>query len=734
MAMQDLQVKGMARCAMGLLVSCALALPVANAQHAPGLRSDYDIREARAGEIGEASQTDPALRRYQDGVAKARLRIQQAPSSLRIELNPLLGTVEVISPRAPARWLSEPEVDRTTTLRIFLQQNRDLLCLETADIDDLEVVADYVNPDGRMGWVDLAQRIGGVPVWAGEIRGAFDADGRLVRVLSNILPEVKPTSLAALPTDAEPAIRTAAAAIGRSLPTTPLRQLERSADGQKQTFERAGFADAIVADATVFPLSPGQGRMAWRVLLWEEMDAWTVIVDASSGELLWRRNIAAYQTQAATYAAYPGDSPAPLVPGPVAPNGAQAALVPRLNYTLIGNEPPNTFNNLGWITDGGNTTDGNNAEAGIDRDGVNGIDAGGKPVSAGRAFVYTYNPSPGSPPPGSNPLSGAPPLNDYQRGTITNAFYWANRFHDAFYRLGFTEAARNFQHDNFGRGGVSGDRLTIEVQDSSGTSNANFVGGADGTRGRLQLFLFTGPSPDRDSALDRSVMVHELAHGVSRRLIGNNAGLGGTWGPALGEGWSDFIALALFATPAEPVTGNYVAGAYSVYLFTPGFVDNNFYGIRRFPYAIFSATGGPMNRPFAPQTFADFFSAQLDVSDGAYPPAPWGDTSSYARGEIWALALWEARAKMINRLGQVAGNQRILQFVVDGMKLTPLNPDFIQARDALLAAASAGGSAQDVADVCEGFAIRGMGTTALSTATSVVESFACSIFRNGFDN
>ncbi|MFZ2237390.1 MAG: hypothetical protein WAV67_13585, partial [Dokdonella sp.] len=188
MASQDLQWNGMARCGMWLLAWCALTLPAANAQQPPGLRTEYDIREARAGEISEASQSDPAVLRYQDGVVKARYRLEQAGASLRIELNPQLGTVELISPRAPTRWLGEPEVDRTTTLRAFLQQNRDLLGLDTADIDNLEVVADYVNPDGRMAWVDLAQRIGGVPVFAGEIRGGFDADGRLVQVRSNILP------------------------------------------------------------------------------------------------------------------------------------------------------------------------------------------------------------------------------------------------------------------------------------------------------------------------------------------------------------------------------------------------------------------------------------------------------------------------------------------------------------------------------------------------------------------
>lgn len=53
-----------------------------------------------------------------------------------------------------------------------------------------------------------------------------------------------------------------------------------------------------------------------------------------------------------------------------------------------------------------------------------------------------------------------------------NAFYLINTVHDTTYRYGFTEAAFNFQTDNFGLGGVGNDRVLMSVQDSSGTNNA----------------------------------------------------------------------------------------------------------------------------------------------------------------------------------------------------------------------------------------------------------------------
>lgn len=232
---------------------------------------------------------------------------------------------------------------------------------------------------------------------------------------------------------------------------------------------------------------------AWRVLIWESVNAYYVVVDAETGTMLWRKNIVEDQTQAATYNVYRNasayidvaDSPAPLTPGPLDPNlGTQGALISRVNLSLIGNEGTNSFNNLGWINDGQNQPDGNSNEAGIDRDGINGVDPDLVFGNPNRVFTSTWNPPPGNPSPGDNPLT-----EQAQRGAVIQMFYVMNRYHDELYKRGFTEAARNFQHDNFGRGGLGNDRVSSEGQDSSGVNNANFATPADGGRGRMQMYL-----------------------------------------------------------------------------------------------------------------------------------------------------------------------------------------------------------------------------------------------------
>jgi hypothetical protein len=387
------------------------------------------------------------------------------------------------------------------------------------------------------------------------------------------------------------------------------------------------------------------------------------------------------------------------------------ALLTRTSVTRIGNEVPYTFNNLGWLTDGANTTDGNALESGIDRDGVNGVDPGSPATGTpNRTFTSLWNPPPGNPGPGDAPLTV-----EAQRGAVIQQFHIMNWYHDELYRLGFTEPARNFQNDNFGRGGLQADRVSAEGQDSSGTNNANFSAGADGVRGRMQMYIWTGPTPDRDGTGDADIMIHEVTHGTSNRLHGNNAGLSLNMSRAMGEGWSDFYAHSLLSEPNDAVNGIHALSGYALFQGF-GVVGNAsyYYGIRRFPKAIMSSTGGPLNRPHNPMTFADVDSTQANTSDGAFAAMAGPHISTtvdqvHAAGEVWSSALWEVRAKFVTRQGWLDGNRRVLQFVTDGMKLAPLGPTFLTERDAILAAAVMGGTGADVGDIWAGFAIRGMG-------------------------
>ncbi|MDH4062786.1 MAG: M36 family metallopeptidase [Acidobacteriota bacterium] len=688
----------------------------------------FDIRTVEDAPIKDKAPAREYLARFAaapdlaDARAAARLAglaaLESAVPGVDVEVHPALKTVEVVSAMPGTDLLTGPSGDRVATLRGFLAAHADAYGVSAGQVADLEVVAEYVNPAGNMGYAEFEQRFNGIPVFQGLLRGGFTAKGELVRTTGVLATGIDASALSSAPSvSAAQAVSAAARNVGWDVPEVALVE-QPSETANRVTFARATMADDAKAWLVYFPLADGVARLAWATEIWGSPDAFLTVIDAETGTVLFRKNMTNYQSQPVTYVVYSSDSPAPSSPTPALPGANyQAPFVSRSTFTLIGNEAPNTFNNLGWITDGNNTTDGNNVEAGIDRDGTNGVDA---PVTGSGARIFNF---------GYDPATDDPLTTNYQRGDVTNMFYWTNRFHDATYLLGFTEAARNFQNDNFGRGGAGADRVSAEGQDSSGTNNANFATPADGGRGRMQMYLWTGPTPDRSGDLDQDIILHELTHGLSNRLHNNGSGLGTTMSGGMGEGWSDFYARALLSDATESVNGLYTVGGWATNLAAAGYTDNYYYGIRRFPYALRSVTGGPMNRPHNPLTFADIDPAQINLTDGAYPRGPFGSSSAFVVhniGEVWASALFEARARFITRQGYATGNQRFLQFVTDGMKLDPVNPTLLQGRDSIIAAASAGGTAADIADIWAGFAVRGMGFSAqvVNAANgTVIEAF-----------
>lgn len=86
-----------------------------------------------------------------------------------------------------------------------------------------------------------------------------------------------------------------------------------------------------------------------------------------------------------------------------------------------------------------------------------------------------------------------PQEGDNLSAAIINLFYWNNLLHDTFYAYGFTEAAGNFQENNYGNGGLAGDAVRADAQDGSGFNNASFLAPIDGIPGRMQMYIWTPP-------------------------------------------------------------------------------------------------------------------------------------------------------------------------------------------------------------------------------------------------
>jgi hypothetical protein len=288
-------------------------------------------------------------------------------------------------------------------------------------------------------------------------------------------------------------------------------------------------------------------------------------------------------------------------------------------------------------------------------------------------------------------------------------FFIVNWVHDRWAAAGFDEAAGNAQQVNFGRDGLAGDPVLAEAN-TIGVENAGMDTMPDGASPRMQMYVWPGPDPDPDrtGSIDAHMVIHELGHHLSQRLIGNaQGGLDNQQGMAMGEGWGDFLALMMTSQASDDFDGGVFAmGGWTLLgATTPGFVDNYYYGARRYPYSTrfdrnpltlrHIAHGEPLPTgvPISPRRF---WESNNDVHNA---------------GEVWCSALWEVFVNLVAQHGHLEAERRMLRYVIAGMKQTPILPTFIQARDAIL---SVIGSVDryDLLPAWRGFAKRGLGAGA----------------------
>lgn len=195
----------------------------------------------------------------------------------------------------------------------------------------------------------------------------------------------------------------------------------------------------------------------------------------------------------------------------------------------------------------------------------------------------------------------------------------------------------------------------------------------------------------RHSGLDNGIVAHEYGHGISNRLTGD--GYDCLYYPEqMGEGWSDFFALMLTARPGDTSS---LARSMGTYTMNQSTTD---VGVRPVKY-----------------------SPDFNINNYTY-----GKTNSaigaHAVGFIWATMLWDLAWKYIEKYGYnsdviasaTSGNAKVLQIVMDGLKLQECNPTFIDGRNAILKADEIGNAGADKCMIWNAFAKRGLGVNASS--------------------
>ncbi len=690
---------------LGLITSQAWD---ANAIQQPGQPPlpNYDKRKQQPVVAAAAANT-------QD---QAAIALQTRVPTARVVRHPMLGTPRVLSAQRgfltgkggigkglnPASLESVPASDPHRVVKAFVNEHSALFRHDARALDAATVKTDYVTAHNGLRTVIWQQVLEGVPVYGGLFVSHLTKNEELAAISDRFVPDLaaassalpnRSTLVSSPPLTVQESIQRAARNLGQEINTDDIEVLEVRSPGveKRQDFGSPELRGPVHAQLVWLPVNASSLRLCWQIILTARSrpEMYLVLVDAETGEVLLRHCLTSHISDA-TYNVYPSDSPSPFSPGWPTPNSNQPPVTNRTSITLSALDTTASPN--GWINDGVNETRGNNVDAHLDRNDNNAPDLPRPQGNPNRVFNFPLDLS-------LSPLS-------YGNASVVNLFYWNNFAHDKLYQLGFTEAAGNFQVDNFGRGGLGGDAVQADGQDGGGFDNANFATPPDGFPGRMQMYLFSGPAPDRDGSLDAEIMLHEYVHGLSNRLLGGGGGIFELQPAGMGEGWSDFYALALLGEPSDDPRAVYAAGGYVTFELG-GLDENYYYGVRRYPYST------DMNRN--PLTLKDIDPTQADPHPGVPTSPVFGGGPAeevHNQGEVWCVTLWEARANLIDKLGFSAGNQTILQLVTDGMKLAPENATFLEARDGILLADEILTGGDNLAELWVAFAKRGMGYTA----------------------
>ncbi|MCF3143928.1 M36 family metallopeptidase [Streptomyces platensis] len=504
--------------------------------------------------------------------------------------------------------------------------------------------------------VSLQQVLNGIEVWAMAPKVWLYEDGTVDRVIGDTVSA--PANLPSRPTvPAEVALRVAAAKAAE--PTTlrgvfgddELPRLDISAgferlshqarNDQPMTFGKGPFEEAVPA-RLVYLYMGDDARLTWMFTFSREKLAaqYHAFVEADERtrnpdepEILYFYDTVRHAVAGRVFQRNPAESTFDTVPFPLPTDGYPTAVPSGLP---AGFPLPWAETHHGKIS-----TEGNNVRA------LNGTTRRPVEVIVDDAGNSLFDPAEDSP-----------------EQFVTNIFYFCNFAHDLFMMLGFTEDQGNFQTTNITGLGQGADPVRALAHPGAVFGTANMATRADGLEAVMNMGLVTGTG--RHTADDFDVVLHEFCHGVSNRLVGglfDANGLEEDQSVAMGEGWGDYFALTTrnFSNPEErAVVGNWVV--------------NQSQGIRQRPYD-----------SDYPGTFGDIGKGPGEVAGAGNGDLTYQEVHDV--GEIWCAALMELTRKVTTALNnKERGYQVTWQAVVDGMKLTPKNPSFLVARDAILRA------------------------------------------------
>ena len=405
-------------------------------------------------------------------------------------------------------------------IKAYTNENRVKLALQVQDIADLVIVNEFSSESTGINNYHVKQRYSGIEIFNSDsnfwiknnnvINGGQD-------FISNINQKI---------TTSTPTVSVVKALTGA------LTQLNETAFST-QILESNGYDfklsngvlndDPIRAKLVYFLTNATTLKLAWDYEFYSQdtKHLWNLKVDAIEGKILDQQDLMLscnfgnrhnnlcselvkenlfiknfFKETTNTLALNPGTTQFRVIPWNYeSPNHSPRQLI--VNPEYVANASPKGWHDTNSLTGTTSTltysiTRGNNAWARNDFAGTNSsvFPNGTSPTGTGTFPSLTFD----------FPYGGTSAIaSSYIDAANTNLFYMNNIMHDLWYQYGFNEVNKNFQVNNFSRGGAQGDAVIAESQDGSqaanpNLNNANFSTPTDGGTPRMQMYLWdVGP-------------------------------------------------------------------------------------------------------------------------------------------------------------------------------------------------------------------------------------------------
>jgi extracellular elastinolytic metalloproteinase len=639
------------------------------------------------------------------------------------------GTPQSLSRHGDFLATGVPGANASAAARGWLDDHRALYRLDS--LAGLEVHA-TAQLSGDAHVVVLRQRVGGLPVSPEGmvsigLTGSPDQGWSIAYASSTLVPEADLVFSSNV--SMREAFLAAAGDAGAEVATGDVAMAGVQAGWR--VLEVEGLEHEQLVRRVAFPTHQGTARAAYEIFyVGGAEDGYRHIVDAETGEVLFRANIVHHADDEASWDVFPAKPPTTGMSGPPWNfPGADTrdlwcwAALPGCDLVVA-----NDTAGVPWDVDAQTgtptlTTTGNAVDA---FEAWLGGAPGQRPTSPDRRYEYPWTNVWFDT--GCHSDNFVPGGNDID-ASVTSLFAANWRMHTWSYHLGFTEETWNGQSHNFGRGGAENDPVLARAQAGAVTpgsrNNATMATRPDGVSSIMSMFLwqpqanaFYGPCVAGD--FDMTVIGHEYTHMIENRLIGKGGGRSGFHAGALGESWSDFVA-------AEYLNEYGLAGGAGANPWTVGayVTGNKHRGIRNYNMSFPSAGQFPKAGQDVHVGTLNFGSMGYDIVG----------PQVHADSQIWSATNHDIRSLLLERypsdglphqiecadglrpVDDCPGNRRWIQLVFDAMLLMPTAPTMLDARDAYLAAdlLRFGGDNQDL--LWQGFARRGFGEHAFVSST-----------------